>query len=440
MMGRRAFVKRGSMAMLALGLPPAFLVRPLLPRLSGGIASRRKTLVCIFQRGAVDGISMIVPWGDPAYGTLRRLTSIPAPGRGERGSALDLDGFFGFHPSLSPLMDLYHQGTLGVIHAVGSPSPTRSHFDAQDFMESGTPGVKSTPDGWLNRLLQQTASVCTGCDGRTLDDPRAHALDHRMGQEGPVPALRGIAAGPVLPRSLQGEHPALSVPDLSRLPGLESAAALRQLYARTGGDEVIAAGEEAFAAMEVLRALDPAGYVPAPGAAYPATPFGRSLSQVAQLIKADVGVEVAFADLGGWDTHVAQGGVEGVLARRLEDLARGLRALHDDLGSRMEDVVILTMSEFGRTARENGSGGTDHGHASGMLVLGGDVRGGRVLGAWPGLAPDRLHEGRDLALTTDFRDVLGEVAVGHLQARDPDTLFPGYGLERDRVPGILRGG
>lgn len=440
MMGRRAFVKRGSLAMLALGLPPEFLVRPLLPRLEGGITGRRKTLICIFQRGAVDGISMIVPWGDPAYGPLRRLTAIPAPGRGDRGSALDLDGFFGFHPSMAPLMDLFREGSLGAIHAVGSPSPTRSHFDAQDFMESGTPGVKSTPDGWLNRLLQRTGEACATCDGRTLDDPRAHALDHTLGQQGPVPALRGIAAGPVLPRALQGDHPALSVPDLSRFSGAGNTEALRPLYSPIGNDVVTAAGDEAFAAMDVLRRLDPGAYVPTAGAVYPSSPFGRSLAQVAQLIKADVGVEVAFADLGGWDTHVAQGGVEGILARRLDDLARGLRALHDDLAARMEDVVILTMSEFGRTAHENGSGGTDHGHASGMLVLGGGVGGGRVLGAWPGLAPDQLNEGRDLAVTTDFRDVLGEIARGHLGARDPEGLFPGYVLAPGQVPGILRSG
>jgi len=437
MMGRRAFVKRGSMAMLAMGLPPEFLIRPLLPRLEGGMVTRRKTLVCIFQRGAVDGISMIVPWGDPAYGGLRRLTAIPAPGRGDRGSALDLDGFFGFHPSMAPLLDLFRDGSLAAIHAVGSPSTTRSHFDAQDFMESGTPGVKSTPDGWLNRLLQQTGEPCHDCPGRTLADPRAHALDHARGEQRPVPALRGVAAGPVLPRSLRGEHPALSVPDLSRFSGVENRGALRQMYAPTGGDAVTAAGEEAFAAMEVLGKLDPGGYRPAPGAVYPGTPFGRSMAQVAQLIKAEVGVEVAFADLGGWDTHVAQGGVQGILARRLEDMARGIRAFHDDLGARMEDVVVLTMSEFGRTARENGSGGTDHGHGSGMLVMGGGVHGGRVLGEWPGLGPDQLHQGRDLAVTTDFRDLFGEVALGHLGARDPEGLFPGHLLA---PPGILRQG
>jgi len=438
--GRRVFVKQGALAFLALALPPAFLTRSLFARTRG--AARRKTLVCIFQRGAVDGLNMVVPFGEPAYYRSRRSIAVPAPGRGE-GTAIDLDGFFGLHPALRPLHDLYRRGELAVVHAVGSPHPTRSHFDAQDFMETATPGVKSTRDGWLNRVLSETA--CSACSGRTLADPAAHAADHAAGQIGLASApasaaLRGIAIGPALPRSLWGRHPALAIADLDRFglagdPALAEAVA--RLYRPGPEDAVAAAGEEALEAMRILRRIDPARYRPRPGVQYPATEFGRALRQIAQLIKADVGVEIAFADIGGWDTHVAQGGAEGQLARRLDELARGLRAFHDDLGDRMEDVVVLTMSEFGRTVAENGSGGTDHGHANCMLVLGGPVAGGKVHGEWPGLEPEQLHEGRDLALTTDFRDIFAEVVARHLGAERLDRVFPGYPLDPKRYRGVL---
>ena len=433
---RRVFVKQGALALVALGLPPDFLLQPLVAGTLG--LDRKKTLICIFQRGAVDGLSMVVPFGERGYYDSRRSIAIQAPSSRD-GSALDLDGFFGLHPALKPLEELYRRSAMTVIQAVGSPHPTRSHFDAQDFMETGTPGVKSTREGWLNRVLQDTQ--CADCGGRTLENPAAHAADHATGQVSmaTVPSLRGISMTSVVPRALQGDHPALAIPNLSDF-GLrrddEVGSAFRRLY-RTGAGEVSAAAEEAFEAVRILETMDPGRYVPAGGAEYPSGDFGGSLRQIAQLVKADVGVEIAFADLGGWDTHVRQGGVQGQLSGRFVQLSQGIRALYDDLGDRMEDVVILTMSEFGRTVAENGSGGTDHGHANCMLALGGSVDGGRVLGDWPGLDREQLYEGRDLAVTTDFRDVFAEVVSGHLGAEHLERIFPEYGGDPTRYRGVL---
>ncbi len=425
---RRAFFRRGGLALVALGLPPEFLTRSLLAPTRA--AERKKTLICIFQRGAVDGLNMVVPFGEKAYYRRRRSIAVPAPS-GRTEGAIDLDGFFGLHPALGPLHDLYARRELAVVHAVGSPHPTRSHFDAQDFMETATPGVKSTRDGWLNRLLRETE--CAACTGRTLADGAAHAADHQAGQTGLAasPALRGIAMGSALPLALRGPHPALAIADLDRFGvagGRDAAlqASFERAYRTEAGDLVSSAAGEAFDAIDILKRADLARYRPAAGVQYPPGNFGRSLQQIAQLIKAGVGVEVAFADIGGWDTHQAQGGMQGQLANRFSELGRGIRALYDDLGDRMDDVVLLTMSEFGRTVAENGSGGTDHGHANCMFVMGGGVRGGRVLGDWPGLETEQLYEGRDLALTTDFRDVFGELAIRHLGADRLDLVFPGH--------------
>jgi uncharacterized protein (DUF1501 family) len=433
---RRAFVRNGGLSLLALALPPAFITRSVLAQTT---APRSKTLICIFQRGAVDGLSMVVPFGEKAYYARRKSIAIAPPGRDN--GAIDLDGFFGLHPSLQPLHDLFTRSELAIVHAVGSPHPTRSHFDAQDFMESGTPGEKTTRDGWLNRVLSETE--CATCAGRTLEDGGAHAIDHAAAQTAMamVPALRGIAMGPALPRSLRGSAPALAIDDLSRF-GIAGGrdAALEETLARVyrgGGDEVIGtAADGAFDAIAILKAANLANYRPASGVNYPAGGFGRSLSQIAQLLKAGIPVEIAFADVGGWDTHQGQGGAQGQLARRLNDLATGIRALYDDLGDRMNDVVIHTMSEFGRTVAENGSGGTDHGHANCMFVMGGGVNGGQILGEWPGLEPEKLYEGRDLELTTDFRDLFGEIVTGHLGAKKLERVFPGY--QRGKEIGMIK--
>lgn len=352
---RRVLVKAGALALVALGLEPIFLTRAAYAAKRGtGPADRTKTLVCLFQRGAADGLNMVVPHGDPIYYRERPRIAIPRPGTA--GGALDLDGHFGLHPVLAPLKALYDNGTLAIVHAVGSPESTRSHFDAQDYMESGTPGLKSTPDGWLNRYLGA-----------------------RQGRERQDTLFRGVAIGPQLPRALRGSAPALAIDN-----------------------------SQAFA----LRAPEPS--------------LDRSLRQIAQLIKADLGLEIAFADVGGWDTHVNQGATEGQLAARLTEFARAIAAFTQDLGERMADVVVITMSEFGRTVAENGNVGTDHGHATAMFVLGGGVRGGRVYGEWPTLEPAKRFEGRDLAVTTDFRDLFSEVLTRHLGATDLGAVFPGY--------------
>lgn len=435
---RRIFLRDGAVAFVALGLPPAILSRSLLA--ATRLSARRKTLVCVFQRGAVDGLSVVVPFGEREYYGARGSIAIPAPGRDEE-SAIDLDGFFGLHPSLAGLSQLYDRGELAIVHAVGSPHPTRSHFEAQDFMETGTPGDKRTRTGWLNRALTETPC---DCDGRTPRDAAAHAADHAAGQAGlgGLTSLRGVAVGGAMPVSLRGPAPTFAIPDLNRFgvgdgrdPDLEST--FERLYREESGDLVATAADGSFEAVRLVRAADPLSYRPAPGVEYPSIDFARSMRQVAQLIKADVGLEVAFADVGGWDTHVGQGGARGQLANRLRAFGDTLRAFRDDLGDRIEDVVVLSMSEFGRTVAENGSGGTDHGHANCMLAFGGGVRGGQVLTDWPGLDREQLWQRRDLAVTIDFRVVLAEIARRHLGTRNLARVFPGFADVDRSFTGLL---
>jgi uncharacterized protein (DUF1501 family) len=412
---RRVFVKSGGLALFSLGLDPLFLARAALAvRPSAGPPDRR-ILVCLFQRGAVDGLNMVVPHGDPIYYRERPRIAVP-----ER-DVVDLDGYFGLHPRLAALKALWDAKSLAAIHAVGSPDATRSHFDAQDYMESGTPGVKATPDGWLNRYCQ-------------------HDREH---QDTP---FRAVAFGPQLPRILAGSAPTLAIDDLQAfgLKGPQPAArdrltrAFEELYAGSATGLLSTTSQEAFEAVQTLKRVDPAHYQPADGAEYPRGRLGRAMLEIAQLIKADVGLQVAFADVTGWDTHVNQGASEGQLATRLGELGQALAAFTRDLGERMRDVVVLTMSEFGRTVRENGNAGTDHGHATAMLVLGGPVNGGRVLGKWPGLDPARRFEGRDVAVTTDFRDLFAELLARHLGAGDLSATFPGFTPDPARFPGAIR--
>jgi uncharacterized protein (DUF1501 family) len=411
---RRFFLKSSGLALVSFGALPSALVRSVY---AADGARRKKTLVVVFQRGACDGLNTVVPHGEKAYYSARPTIAIPAPrGGASKDAALDLDGLFGLHPSLEPFLPLWKEGSLGIVHAVGSPDPTRSHFDAQDFMESGTPGRKSTDDGWLNRHLQACASK-------------------------DATPFRGVAMSQTLPRSLAGRAPAVAMASIREFglrpgSGAEVAHGFEDMYAGAVRDVLHGTGQEAFEAVDFLKKADPARYTPSGGAVYPRGPYGDSLRQVAQLVKADVGVEVATTDIGGWDHHAAEGGVQGQLALRLREFGAALAAFHRDLGDRMQDVVVVTLTEFGRTVRENGNRGTDHGHASVAFVLGGAVRGGRVHGSWPGLSASRLYEGRDLAVTTDFRDLLGELLQAHLGARDLSTVFPGH--SPGRMPGVLR--
>jgi uncharacterized protein (DUF1501 family) len=410
MISRRVFLKNGSFALVSLGFAPSFLART---AFAAGPARRARQLIAIFQRGAVDGLSVVVPYGENDYYRSRPTIAVARPAGGA-DSALDLDGFFGFNPRLAPLKPLWDRRDLAIVHACGSPDSTRSHFDAQDYMETATPGVKSTSNGWLNRYLQT----------RHVESESS---------------FRAVALTSQLPRMLQGAAPALAMSQIAQF-GIRAANMNDSFEAQyqAAADRVLnGTGREAFDAMKTLKVADPARYQPENGATYPRSPFGQALKQIAQLTRADVGLEVAFADLGGWDTHVNQGSAQGQLGARLDDFAQSIAALVTDLGERMADTVVLTMSEFGRAVNENGNRGTDHGHANAMLVIGGGVRGGHVYGKWPGLAVDKRYEGRDLAVTTDFRDVFGEIVVRHMGVADPNPIFPGYAVQPAKFPGLF---
>src|ERR1700681_2509516 len=403
MTSRRFFLKSSALGMFGVCTAPAWLSRALYA--TDAPSPRKKILVAIFQRGAVDGLNMVIPFGEKNYYRLRPNLAIPKPDRTEN-SAIDLDGFFGLHPALAPLKPIYDASKLAIVQAVGSPDPTRSHFDAQDYMESGTPGRKGTNDGWLNRAL------APGAD--------AH--------KSPV---RAVSLGPSLPRALRGRNEAVAINNLSdfKVREADGAATFESMYASTLDKMLNGTGRETFDAVKLIQSIQEQPYTPAGGAKYPGGRLGQSLMQIARLIKADVGLEVAFTDVGGWDTHVNEVGQTpgaGQVANLLGNFGQALAAFYQDLGDRMEDVAVVTMSEFGRTARENGNRGTDHGHANVMFVMGGGIRGGKVYGDWPGLADEQLHETRDLALTTDFRDVLGELVSKHLGNPNLTAVFPGY--------------
>ena len=392
---RRVFLRDSALAMVGMGAAPLWLTRALYA--ADAPSPRKKILVAIFQRGAADGLNIVVPHGEKAYYDLRPTIAISRPASGVPDAAIDLDGFFGLHPSLAPLKPLFDRKLMAIVDAAGSPDPTRSHFDAQDYMESGTPGVKATGDGWMNRALPQ-----------------------EPGRPSPV---RAVAVGATLPRSMAGRNPAVALETIGGFQVLDAKAgqAFQQMYTEAADPLVRAAGRETFEAVAMLQSIQKQPYTPA--ADYPPGRLGNSLKQIAQLIKARVGVELAFADVGGWAHHVNEA---GQLAALLREYGQALAAFWQDMGDLMADVVVVTMSEFGRTARENGDRGTDHGHANCMFVMGGGVRGGKVYGRWPGLAKEQLYQGRDLALTTDFRDVLGELVSRHLGNPSLAGVFPGY--------------
>jgi len=398
---RRFFLKSSGLAMLGLGFAPGFLSRAVAAR----TAANKKILLAIFQRGGADGLSMVPPVGDPEYYALRPTLAIARPGAGD-GAALKLDDTFGLHPALSSLTPFYEAGALAIIHAVGSPKPTRSHFDAQDFMEGGIPGALA-PDGWLNRALQAEAARNSS-------------------------AFRAVALQSNLPRSLFGSAPAVamgSVAEFKLRTGRLSEAGTRSfeaLYASAVDVALRNTGNETFEALRLLEKSKLDGMPEEHGANYPNSPLGRRLKDVARLIRADIGLEVAATDCGGWDTHVGQGAAQGQFAERLKELGDSLAAFAVDLGDRMADVCVVTMTEFGRTVRENGNRGTDHGTASVMMVLGGGVRGRRVIGQWRGLREPNLFEGRDLAMATDFRAVLSEVLGSHLGISRLGPVFPDF--------------
>jgi len=426
---RRIFLKNGAFALASIGsLPlwgPGFLQKTVFAAEPGKSKNGKKILICIFQRGAADGLSMVVPFGDSHYYKHRKEIALGQPSKGSEGT-LDLNGFFALHPSLAPFLPIYQSGHLAVIHACGSPNNTRSHFDAQDFMESGVSNDKSIGTGWLNRAL-----LCCPEDQAKLTP------------------FRSVSMTAVVPRTLQGDQETLAIPDLRTfgvgsvaglgVPSTKNAASgFESLYAGAVDQVLHGTGKESFDAMAMLKKIDVNRYKPEGKAAYPTGVLGRSLMQIAQLIKADVGLEVAFAESGGWDTHANQGAGTGQLANKLTEFSKSIAALYQDLGDRMDDVVILTMSEFGRAVRQNGNRGTDHGHATCFFALGGSVNGGKILGNWPGLAPEQLFESRDLAVTTDYRNVFAEISSKHLGAQQFDKIFPNHPIQSSSFVNVLK--
>src|SRR5580700_5157759 len=398
-MNRRFFLHKGALAVAGTAAMPNFLVRSVLAQANAAPGQR---LVVIFQRGAADGLNIVVPYQEKNYYAMRPTIAIP------QKSVIDLNGFFGLHPSMTAFKPLWDSGNLAIIHAAGSPDTTRSHFDAQDYMESGTPGMKATQDGWLNR-----------------------AIPDLMGSSSQKSPVRAVSMSADLPRALRGHNDAVAINNLNdfQVRDPRGSTSFESMYAGTLDKVLNGTGRETFDAVKLMQSIQKQTYTPANGSKYPNGRLGQSMQQIARLIKADVGLEVAFTDVGGWDTHVnevAQKPSQGQLANLLNDFGQAIAAFYQDLGDRMADVTVVTMSEFGRTARENGNRGTDHGHANVMFAIGGDINGGKVHGEWPGLAEEQLYENRDLNLTTDFRDVLGELVTRHLGNRQIANVFPGY--------------
>jgi uncharacterized protein (DUF1501 family) len=377
------------------------------------------TLVVIFMRGGMDGLNAVVPYGDADYYSHRPTLRVAPPKAGDDKTAIDLDGFFGLNPALRLLKPIWDDGALAVVEACGSPDPTHSHFEAMDYMERGTPGEKAAPTGWLARHLQTAPA-------------QSESAFRAVGLGAMLPAsLRGPVAATAL-QSIAGFHLGGNAngPQMARFQ-----AELEKIYAGAGGLQAPAA--LTFSSIDTLAKVNASRYMPAGGATYPAGAYSAGLEQIAQLIKADVGLEAATLDLGGWDTHVLEGAIEGRMPRTMTEFATGLAAFYQDLGDRFSRVTVVTMSEFGRRVQENGNGGTDHGHGDVMFVLSRSLAAGKIYGQWPGLAADKLVAPGDLAVTTDFRDVLGEIVQKRLGNPNLSDVFPGYtGM---KFPGLFAG-
>ncbi len=421
-MDRRYFLKASGIGLASFGLmaaAPDFLHQFAAARTASKGYGKKKVLITIFQRGAVDGLNMLVPYGESEYYNLRPSIAVKKPG--ETDGSIKLDDTFGLNPAMTAFEPLWKSGQLAAITSVGSPDNTRSHFDAQDYMESGTPGNKGTADGWLNRVLQSNVQK----DGSPF---------------------RAVSMTQALPRALYGKAPSVAMANLSDFSikaGVytqDMSGGFEGIYQQNVKDNLGEMGKETFEAVNFLKSANPAQYKPENGAVYPPTNLGRSLQQIAQLIKAGVGLEVAFTDTGNdirWDTHTNEGNGRGQLANFLRTFSQAIAAFTTDLGKRMDDVLVLTMSEFGRTARENGGRGTDHGHANTMFAIGNSVKGGKVYGEFRGLKSDKLYEGRDLDVTTDFRDVFGEAAQRHIGSKDLSKVFPNYASNASKFRGFL---
>lgn len=413
-------MKSGGLALFGVGLMggiPAFMAEAAASEKILGPYKRKRVLVCIFQRGAMDGLMAVTPFSDTYLQAARPNLSLPAVAGGRMNALIDLDGKWGLHPGMKAFEPLFREGRLAVVHGIGSPNNTRSHFDAQDYMESGTPFDKGTASGWLNRAV--------GLLGHDALTPFA-----------------AVSLTSALPRSFYGDNPSLAISNLQdfaiQLRGNPAAAhtaakSFEDLYDRTSARLLHDAGKESFEAMKMLQQADLRNYRPAAGAVYPNTALGNSMRQIAQLIRMDVGLEVAFTESNGWDTHFNQGTDNGVFARSITDLSNSIAAFWRDLDVYQDDVTVMTMTEFGRTVHQNGTGGTDHGRASCNFILGSRVDGGQVHGDVPALARENLEDGRDLPVTTDFRSVFSAVADAHLQASNDKVLFPGWSGKKASV-------
>lgn len=412
---RRGFIKAGGLTMFGIGLGgvPLFLARAANAIEPAGLFRKNKIMICIFQRGAMDGLMAVTPFTDEYLKKARPSLFMSAARENPSASLLDLDGRFGLHPAMRSFEPLFRDKKLAIVHGIGSPNSTRSHFDAQDYMESGTPFNKGTSSGWLNRAVGLLGHEAT--------------------------PFRAVSLTSSLPRSFYGDHPSVAISNLqdfaiqmrgNPMATNTAARSFEDLYDKTSSSLLNKAGKESFDAVKMLQKSDTKNYKPENSAVYPNTPLGNSLKQIAQLVKMGIGLEVAFAESGGWDTHFNQGTVNGVFSRNVADLSNSITAFWSDMGSYQDELTVMTMTEFGRTVKQNGTGGTDHGRASCNFILGNDVNGGLVHGKISPLSVENLEDGRDLAVTTDFRAVFSEVAVKHLKLKNQKLLFPDFSGEQ----------
>lgn len=412
MVTRRGFIKAGGLAFFGIGLGgiPSFLTQAVASTAAPSLFKKKKIMVCIFQRGAMDGLMAVTPFTDEYLKASRPSLFMSAAQGGKNKPLIDLDGKFGLHPSMNAFEPMFREKRMAIVHGIGSPNATRSHFDAQDFMESGTPFNKGTASGWLNRAVGL------------------------LGHEAATP-FQAVSLTSSLPRSFYGDYPAVAINNLAdftiQLKGNQAGAnmvakSFEDLYDQTSIDLLKDTGKESFEAIKMLKKTNLQNYQPTNNAVYPNSALGKSLKQIAQLIKMDVGLEVAFAESGGWDTHFNQGTDTGIFARNVNDLSNSIMAFWTDLSKYQDEITVMTMTEFGRTVAQNGTGGTDHGRASCNFILGNDVNGGLVHGLVNPLAKENLDDGRDLAVTTDFRSVFSEVANKHLGVQNDQILFPNW--------------
>ena len=413
MLSRRIFVSRSALGLFSLAVSQSFLGRSL-RALASDAKQSKKVLLVIFQRGAADGLSIVPPIGDADYYKLRPNIGLKMK---DEFPPIALDGHFGLNPGMAALKPFWDEKHLAIIHQAGSPNLTRSHFDAQDFMESGTPGVKKTDDGYLNRAMQ------------LIPEQRKSNL-------------RAVALQTELPRSLRGKFPAISMDSIhdfgiqGMLAKPQMVSGFESMYQQATDQVFRGVGQEVFDALQTVHKTDEVG-AKNKNDLYPKSQIARHLKEISELIKADIGLQLAATDVGGWDTHVNQGNGKGQMSDRLKELAEGLAAFAKDLGPRFADVMVVTMTEFGRTVKENGNRGTDHGHGSVMMVLGGGVRGGKVYTQWKDLTAPNLFEGRDLPVTIDYRDVLSELLTKQLALPSVKDVFPQFSADATRWLGLV---